>query len=807
MSYFSISIFAISCAKDIVDLTGDIQGSVKDYDSGKLIENCRVSLSPGGKSTSTDANGAFSFEDLDAGTYTLSFSKSGYGDETQDVSVVTGQTSKVNVFLKLPSATTGKIAGIIKDYKNGQIISNCNVSITPSGKSVTSSSSGTFEFSDLTPGQYSISFTKAGYFDENTTVTVTAGHTTTADALLKAKSSFAISETSYDFGDLEVSKTFYFFNYSDADCAFTIQNIPAWLSFNKTTGTVTASGNEAVTATVDRSKESEGTYSQNITLSYSGKESGTTNLAIKMKKVVLSAPSVSIASSGENIKQNAFDISGSITATGGSQITGYGHCWNASGNPTINDKHTDLGTTDQILTFKNTADNLSTYTTYYVRAYAQNAQGITYSDVISVTTQDVASDKWDGNIATSFASGSGTYIDPYIIKTGGQLLLAKNYSDKYFELGGNIDLDNHNWLPYEFSGTLNGAGYSISKLNITGRSTNEQGLFSSLSGRVNNLTIKAASISANNNRIGAIAGSLSGTISNCVVYVEKITGNSCVGGIVGYASDGSNISSCKVLASSSSAIVRGNEYVGGICGYVQSSYKTITIAESIVSINLKGSTNVGGITGFLSTSYNQCDISKCGYEGSISGEQYLGGIVGRSQGAKPLVISQSYSDIKITADKGYAGGIRGSSGDVYAEVTIISCYTKGEINCSGTLSIGGIMGQRNQSGGSSSYLIYHSYSTVTSSQGNEFNGFSTCGWSYDCATVSTMDSSRTTNCKVECLDIAAFMKDCYSEFSSHWNYSDTWLWTGLINGTTKTVKCPKLSDAVMDQFFIKNIII
>jgi len=537
----------------------------------------------------------------------------------------------------------------------------------------------------------------------------------------------------------------------------------------------------------------EGTYSQNITVSYSGKESGSVSLSLKMKKVVLTSPTVSIATSAENVKQNSFDISGSITATGGSQIISYGHCWNTSGNPTINDKHTDLGTTDQILTFKSTADNLSTYTTYYVRAYAKNAQGITYSDVISVTTQDVASDKWDGNIASSFEGGSGSYADPYIVKTGGQLLLAKNYSDKYFELGGNIDLDNHNWLPYEFSGTLNGAGYLISNLNITGRSTDKQGLFSTLSGKVSNLTIKAVSISANNNYIGTVAGSLSGTISNCVVYVKQITGNNGVGGVVGYASDGSNISSCKVLPSASSGIVSGNEYIGGICGYVQSEYKAISIVESLVNINLKGATNVGGITGLLHTRNYQCDISKCGYEGSISGEQYLGGIVGGSYGGKPLVISQSYSDIKITAEKGYSGGIRGSSGDIYSPVTIISCYAKGEINCSGTLSIGGIMGQRSQSGGNSDYLIYHSYSTVTSSQGNEFDGFSTCGWSYDSATVSTMRSSRTTNCKVECLDIAAFMKDCYSEFSSHWNYSNTWLWTGSINGATKTVKCPKLS--------------
>lgn len=63
---YIISIFlATSCAKDIVDLTGDIKGTVKDYKTGELISNCGVSLSPGGKSTSTNQYGEFSFNDLD----------------------------------------------------------------------------------------------------------------------------------------------------------------------------------------------------------------------------------------------------------------------------------------------------------------------------------------------------------------------------------------------------------------------------------------------------------------------------------------------------------------------------------------------------------------------------------------------------------------------------------------------------------------------------------------------------------------------------------------------------------------------
>ena len=770
--------FAGSCAKDIVDLTGDIQGTVKDYDSGSLLENCRVSLSPGGKSAATDANGAFSFDDLEAGTYTLSFSKSGYGDETQEVSVVTGQTSKVNVYLKLPSATSGKIAGTIKDYQNGQLISNCKVSLTPTGKSVTSSSSGTYEFEDLTPGQYSVSFTKAGYDDENTTVTVTAGKTTTADALLKAKASFALSETSYDFGDLEVSKTFYFFNYSDTDCSFSILNVPAWLSFDKTSGTVKASGNEAVTAFVDRDKVSEGSYSQNITISYSGKESGSASLSIKMKKVVLTAPSVSIASSAENIKENSFDISGSITATGGSQITNYGHCWNTTGNPTINDNKTDLGTTDAILTFKSTAENLTTYTTYYVRAYAKNAQGIAYSDAIAVTTQNVASDKWDGNIASSFASGSGTYINPYIIKTGGQLLLAKNYSDKYFELGGNIDLDNKNWLPYSFKGNLDGKGYTISNLYVD-REDDKQGLFSECAGVVSNLTINGVSINAENKSyIGAISGS-GGTIKNCKVILggsSILVGMDFVGGISGL---NASISGCVVESSKSSAVIIGNKYVGGIVGY-QSSNNRFQVSDTDYNIDnssvkcvIHGGRYVGGIIG-----YNEANsLQNSSFEGTITGEDEVGGLIGQAvyYGGQ-LKGCKSNADITSNGD---AGGLIGYIWN--ATVEIFGCYANGTISAKRAYGL--------TSSGANAHL---SYSTMTSTS-SSFYGLGVSG--EDCATTSSV-ASGSDNCKnfkASCTDITTFLKESYSEYSSYWNFNSTWVWEGTINGSTARVSCPKLA--------------
>ena len=192
-------IFFSSCAKDIVDLTGEIRGIVKDDSTGQLLQNCKVSLSPGGESVSTDANGIFSFKSLDPGSYSLLITKSGYVDETQDVTIVAGQTTQVNVFLKLPPVTTGSVTGTVKDSDNGQLLSNCNITITPGGLSKITSSQGFYEFSELDPGKYLISFTKSGYESSSTYVTVSPGKESSLDVLLKAKSSFSLSQLFVNF--------------------------------------------------------------------------------------------------------------------------------------------------------------------------------------------------------------------------------------------------------------------------------------------------------------------------------------------------------------------------------------------------------------------------------------------------------------------------------------------------------------------------------------------------------------------------------------------------------------------------------
>ena len=104
LGLFTLFLCVISCAKDIVNVNGTITGVVKDYDDGHLIQNCQVSLSPVGTTSITSSDGQFIFSDLEPGSYTLTFSKSGYTDQNKTVTVTSGQSTDASITLKSKGA-------------------------------------------------------------------------------------------------------------------------------------------------------------------------------------------------------------------------------------------------------------------------------------------------------------------------------------------------------------------------------------------------------------------------------------------------------------------------------------------------------------------------------------------------------------------------------------------------------------------------------------------------------------------------------------------------------------------------------
>lgn len=88
-----------------------------------------------------------------------------------------------------------------------------------------------------------------------------------------------------------------------------------------------------------------------------------------------------------SIGANGAQVAGSVTNIGTGPLVQHGHVWSTATNPTVNlATRTELGGLSGPSSFTSTVVDLSPETTYYVRAYATNAHGTSYGDVVTFAT-------------------------------------------------------------------------------------------------------------------------------------------------------------------------------------------------------------------------------------------------------------------------------------------------------------------------------------------------------------------------------------------------------------------------------------
>ena len=162
----------------------------------------------------------------------------------------------------------------------------------------------------------------------------------------------------------------------------------------------------------------------------------------------------------------------------------------------------------------------------------------------------------------------------------------------------------NNWTPvgtnlYSYSGTFDGAGYTISGMNIAS-STYGQGLISYLSGTVKNLTITNALVSGSNS-IGGIVGQANAgsSITGCTFSGKVSASQHQVGGIVGIAT-GCTITGC----SASGTVTASQSDAGGIVGYSSNSNFTACWSTAGATATMYGAGCIAGSSS--GTSYTAC---------------------------------------------------------------------------------------------------------------------------------------------------------------------------------------------------------
>lgn len=326
---------------------------------------------------------------------------------------------------------------------------------------------------------------------------------------------------------------------------------------------------------------------------------------------------------------------------------------------------------------------------------------------------------------TDFASGTGTQENPFTINTAEQLRafaehvnFGETYSDTYFELGGNINLNDAEWTPigtnssYYFAGNLNGKGHTISNFKITAsKGYVYVGLLGINYGILKNLGVENFTI--NIWPAGGLAGGLVGynyygVIENCysacnITATTSSTSYMGVGGLVGHNYNGIITKSYATGNISVTTDVYASNDAGGLVALNDNG----TITRSYSTGNVKGvsRSNTVRAGGLVALNRNSI-ITDCYATGNVSATAsyavaYAGGLIAIDKNdsavtncyAKGAVIVE-VTGIKTSYDA-YAGELLGY---VNSGVVITSCYSTGDISTitvAGIAYAGGFVGDNN----------------------------------------------------------------------------------------------------------------
>lgn len=257
-----------------------------------------------------------------------------------------------------------------------------------------------------------------------------------------------------------------------------------------------------------------------------------------------------------------------------------------------------------------------------------------------------------------------------------------------YYLANDIDFTGYSWqyVNFNFTGTLNGNGKTLSNLNLQG--TDRTGLFSRVKvATIYNLTLDNINVTSTN-RAGILVGEADGdqvNLSDICIFNSSVSGNSSngVGGLIGYSKSGFRLSISRILIENTT-VNNTSSAAGGLIGMTDGSLVTIEdIQFKDVSIN--ASNRAGGIYGEIKGTAT-VSIQRVVIDVLVSTAQYLGGIVGRNQTVSGISVSHVLITGELISTNKDAGHISGDlpittvSNIFIAGLTLTGTFNKQNVN-------------------------------------------------------------------------------------------------------------------------------
>jgi len=283
-----------------------------------------------------------------------------------------------------------------------------------------------------------------------------------------------------------------------------------------------------------------------------------------------------------------------------------------------------------------------------------------------------------------YSGGSGTQAYPYRIAKVSDWQTLMNTSgdwDKHFILTANLNLQGITLSPVgnfgqRFTGVFDGKDHILYKANLNMPDSDYVGLFGYVSwhAQIRNLGVRDVTITGNN-CVGGLVGWNEGNLIDCYT-IGSVNGIMSVGGLVG--DNSANLTDCYA-----NCIVSGIEFIGGLVGH---SDEDCSLTACYATGPVKGSGYcIGGLVGL-----NHSNLAACYATGPVDGNGVVGGLVG-SNGEEGCN-TDCYSTGSVSGIS-QVGGLAGYNGE---HSIIANCYATGLVD--GNEIVGGLVASKDEEG-------------------------------------------------------------------------------------------------------------
>ncbi len=261
---------------------------------------------------------------------------------------------------------------------------------------------------------------------------------------------------------------------------------------------------------------------------------------------------------------------------------------------------------------------------------------------------------------------NGAYYDVGTTAGLKDMLGFSEVSSYKFRLSADIDLAGvAGWsLPRFYANEFDGAGHTLSNLNVFAPNSGWVGMIGLNGGNVHDIHLTNASV-AGSDSVGLLAGINVGAISASTTSGTVVASSVNAGGLAG-----SNSGAGTITTSSANATITGVDSLGGLVGHNDGG-----ISASHASGAVGGLDSLGGLVGLNSGSIATSHASTV-----LNGRDRVGGLVGSNSNS----VTTSYAQGAVSGNN-KVGGLVG-----YNSATVNTSYASGDVN--GVGQVGGLVG-------------------------------------------------------------------------------------------------------------------